>query len=110
MRWPAKVNAEVDGTTSCDIAPKEGDDQISVEVRDPYGAADSALITFTVIALGQSWNYLSDSAGKFYELAQIEFEGTVTDTEDDNATLEAIWESSLDGVLDADSTPIQTAL
>ena len=102
-----EVNAEVDGTTSCDIAPKEGDDQISVEVRDPYGAADSALITFTVIATDAPVVEITspDSAGKFYELAQIEFEGTVTDTEDDNATLEAIWESSLDGVLDADSTP-----
>ena len=38
-----------DGTTSCDILITDGADEVSLEVRDPKGAAGSDILPITVI-------------------------------------------------------------
>ena len=100
-------NPDAEGNTTCDIVPGAGDDQITLEVKDPAGAAASAWIGFSVIATSAPEVTITSPVvdSKYYEGLKITFEGNISDAEDDNSSLEASWTSDIDGVLTVDTTP-----
>ena len=96
-----------DGTTSCEIVPTVGAEQISLEVRDPQGAAGSAWIGITVVQTEAPVALITSPqlGDKLYVDQKVTFEGTVSDGEDPADSLIASWSSDLDGALSVTAEP-----
>lgn len=98
---------DVNGVSVCVSSLIEGESEIQVEVRDPQNATGLAQLSLALeVSNAPSVNILSPiDEGQFYSDEIIEFSGTVTDAEDDPSDLTIYWESSIMGVLSADTTP-----
>ncbi len=96
-----------DGTTSCQADIGVDDSTLILEVVDPKGAADAAIVNLTVTPTDAPTVAISspEPGGVYYADQLITFEGLVSDGEDDPDQLVASWESSLEGELSVSSEP-----
>ena len=99
--------ADWDGATSCEMVLDDEDDLVTLEVKDPQGAAGADSISLVVVPTdAPDAEIISPEAGGvYYSDRLITFEGTVSDNEDAPTDLTAWWESSIDGELDVDAEP-----
>ncbi len=95
-----------DGKSVCATTLNAGEDKIMVEVRDPNNATGTDTVTLDLqVSLPPSSSINSPiGTGIYYSDVLITFEGTVSDAEDGNDDLIVMWESSVDGTLDLDTT------
>ena len=79
---------------------------ISVEVRDPENASGSDSIFLSVVPTEEPKAFIlrPQELGVFYSDFPIIFEGLISDNEDDVTDLQYEWSSSIDGLLDMQST------
>ena len=88
---PATAPAE-DGTTSCDILITDDASEVSLEVRDPQGAAGSDIIPITVIPTEspEASILTPEEDGVYYSDQLITFTGILWDGEDDADVVRAL--------------------
>ncbi|MBM74903.1 MAG: hypothetical protein CMK59_05845, partial [Proteobacteria bacterium] len=107
-RW--KVNGEEvcpflppeeNGESVCVTAINAGDEDISVEVRDPENASGSDTISLSITPTEPPAAEIvsPEETGVYYSDYLITFEGKISDAEDDVSELSYIWESTIDGEL-----------
>lgn len=103
----AEAPPEADGTTVCDATLVDGEEEITLEVRDPQGALAAATVHLVVIPDNAPVvEILSPTpTTRLYADALVSFAATVSDTEERADTLGVVWSSSLDGPLTIDETP-----
>jgi hypothetical protein len=96
-----------DGQTECTVVIGAADFELRLEVRDPEGAAGSTELNLVVIPTeAPEAEILAPTAdGTYYSDAKITFEGVVSDAEDPAESLQAWWESDLDGTLEVEAAP-----
>jgi|GEM_PF-1355515 len=95
-----------DGITSCEAILTPEVESITVEVRDPDQATGTDTISITVTPTEAPIATITTptAVGVYYVDYEVEFSGTVTDAEDDATLLSATWESSIDGLIDVDTS------
>ena len=100
------VPPDTDGQSICATTLSVGEDSIKVEVRDPNNATGTDSITLDLQESFPPSSSINTPTGNgvYYSDVLITFEGNVGDAEDANEDLVVTWESSLDGVLDLDTT------
>ncbi|MEC8381491.1 MAG: Ig-like domain-containing protein [Myxococcota bacterium] len=98
---------DVNGLTTCNTSLAEGEGEIQVEVRDPQNSTGLAEVTLDLqLSNAPTAEILSPTAdGVYYSDEIIEFAATVSDVEDAPEELTISWESSLMGVLSAETMP-----
>ena len=101
------IAPSVDGETTCEIRPQLQSQKIILEARDPEGAAATHTLTFNVTPTdAPNIELLSPlEENQYYSDYLIPFRAIISDNEDLPEELTSIWESSLDGVLDVNTTP-----
>lgn len=96
------------GESYCDIALPAGDSNVRLVVSDPNNKTDEDIQVFWARPSAEPTADILTPApsGQYYSDQVIDFEGSVSDVEDDATELVAWWESNLDGQLDSvDATP-----
>jgi hypothetical protein len=99
---------DASGGSTCDYVFTAGDAVgVSVTFTDPSGQSAVANATYQVKPNAAPVATIVEPTndGVYYSDHQIVFAGTATDTEDASDALTVEWTSSIDGVLDVDSSP-----
>ena len=80
----------------------DGDEEITVEVRDPENASNTDSVTLSIVPTeGPTSDIIRpEENGVFYSDYLITFEGMIGDAEDDVEELVYTWSSSIDETLD----------
>ncbi|MCK6502665.1 Ig-like domain-containing protein [Myxococcota bacterium] len=101
-----------DGLTTCTLTPAPGQDKLTLEVRDPDDAADSASVTLTLLptAPPTAEILLPTDSERYYSDRLVSFQATVADAEDAPEDLVLAWQSSLDGALALAGAPDSSGL
>ncbi|MAA80626.1 MAG: hypothetical protein CL916_15325, partial [Deltaproteobacteria bacterium] len=96
-----------DGIVTCDIVFEQDDSELIIQVADPEGAAASQSISLNVAPTDPPIALIFSPTldGTYYDGSYVTFEGRITDTEDAEETLTAVWNSSIDGDLEVDTAP-----
>ena len=96
-----------DGLVTCDIVFENDDTELSIEVSDPEGAAAAESIQIQVTPTDPPTALIFSPVldENYYSDTYVTFSGKVEDTEDQEETLTAIWNSSIDGELEVDTVP-----
>ena len=98
---------DAEGVVSCAQILNFGEGQISVEAIDPQG--DAGTLEFLIVVQNNNAPsvqlVLPQGNGDYFADEPIEFTAILNDLEDDNQTLQYVWESSIDGVLPATAVP-----
>ena len=91
-----------DGDSVCVTTIQEGDEEVTIEVRDPENASSTDVVTLSLIPTEPPTAEITspEETGVFYSDHLITFKGRVSDAEDDAEDLIVHWDSSEDGVLD----------
>jgi hypothetical protein len=94
------------GESVCVAMIQDGDEEITVEVRDPENASgeDSIVLDITPTAVPTAVILKPVESGLFYSDYPITFEGLIFDNEDNVTDLFYEWSSSIDGVIELNST------
>ena len=95
------------GSSNCDITPVSTESLIRAEVSDPENAGGNAEILVEVQpSFAPEIGMLSPDAETEYAADElIHFSAQAPDVEDPVETLIAEWQSSIDGVLEVNTTP-----
>jgi len=96
------------GITTCDTTFVASDaTTITLTATDPEGQTATASVEVVVAtnAAPTAEILAPDPSGGFYSDTPIVFEALVADAEDSPDLLTAVWEDSVDGLLDLDGTP-----
>jgi hypothetical protein len=95
------------GLTECVAVLALGDDVVSMEVYDENNARGSDSVSLNVIATESPVAVVSSpvDSGVYYSDQSIVFQGSVSDGETPNGSLEAWWESDIQGVLSVTAVP-----
>ena len=103
----SEATADWDGATSCEMVFSAEEDVVTLEVKDPQGAAGADSISLVVVPTdAPDAEIISpEYGGVYYSDRLITFEGSVSDNEDSPSDLTAWWESSIDGELEVDAEP-----
>ena len=107
-RW--KINGEeicpflppdISGESTCVAVINSGDEEVSVEVRDPDNASNQDSILLNIVPTQPPIAQIlrPEEAGIFYSDFPIILEGIVSDAEDDVEELVYQWSSNIDGTL-----------
>ena len=96
-----------DGQVFCDVVFENDDTEIIIEVSDPEGAAASQAVAIEVVPTAPPLALIFSPTldNYYYSGTYATFAGRVTDAEDQEETLIAVWNSSIDGDIDVDTTP-----
>ena len=101
--------ADDSGDSYCDFAVECNDHEISVEVKDPNGAAAYDMIKVTAIPTAPPeisiTHPTSNSNERFYSDQKISFTGVASDAEDEPQDLKIYWESDLTEGVFLETTP-----
>ncbi len=90
------------GATACEITPALGDATITLEVQDPKGAGDSAVLAFVVLPANEppTCGITAPQADTVFQVGDtVDLEGWVEDLEEAPAALSVSWASDVDGDL-----------
>jgi hypothetical protein len=95
-----------DGTTTCSAALELGEEDISLEVRDPGNATASDRVVLEVMPSGPPEGMITspEPNGKYYSDIRVSLQAIVNDAEADPDDLDVWWESDQDGVLETQNT------
>ncbi|MAA80070.1 MAG: hypothetical protein CL916_12515 [Deltaproteobacteria bacterium] len=98
------------GQSSCSITITIDSTEILAQVQDPEGAAGTAQINLDVFPTEAPRAQITNplSSGIYYSDQKITFEGSVSDTEDDDEALAVSWHSDIDGDLGIAEEPSNT--
>ena len=113
--WALGENAAEDsfgGNIQCLYEPALGDETITLEVKDIYDSTDTQSINIMVVDnVAPSVVILEPlDEGYYYADQKLNFQGQISDIEDDISLLSISWESSQDGVLNLDTTPLSDGI
>ena len=101
--------ADDSGDAYCDFAVERNDHKISIEVKDPNGAAAYDSINVSAIPTEPPSISISspapDANQKFYSDQKISFTGFAEDPEDEPQQLKVYWESDLMSGVFLETTP-----
>ncbi|MDP6933955.1 MAG: hypothetical protein QGG40_13610, partial [Myxococcota bacterium] len=92
------------GVSTCDIVITTDSTKVTLEVKDPKHAVDSAEVSLSVYATEAPVAEISAPTGEdvYYADYAMDLEGLVSDAEDAVADLVVSWTSDLDGDLEVD--------
>ncbi|MBM73790.1 MAG: hypothetical protein CMK59_00200 [Proteobacteria bacterium] len=95
------------GVSSCVTTLDEGEDVVSILVRDPLNATGTDTVTLDLlISEAPSASILEPtSSGIYYSDVLITFTGLISDSEDDLDVLTTSWSSNIDGDLGLNTDP-----
>ena len=94
------------GESVCVATINTGDEEVMVEVRDPDNASGGEAINLSIVPTEAPTAEILKPLenGVFYSDYPITFEGMIADAEDDVGELVYEWSSSIDGVIDVNTT------
>ncbi|MCK4723899.1 MAG: S8 family serine peptidase, partial [Dehalococcoidia bacterium] len=96
--WTSSIDGEIGTGGSFSTTLSEGQHTITASVTDSDGNTGSASISVAVVNDAPVVTILQpDDGATFDSGASITFEGTASDTEDDDLTASLVWTSSIDG-------------
>ncbi len=98
---------EADGTTSCDLTLQVNGGDVTMEVKDPEGAAGSDAVALTVVPTDRPVVELTSPTDDepLYSDVLVVFEGIVSDGEDLAEDLVVWWQDDAGEGLDVDGQP-----